>query len=77
MHPITKTDLRELMERGDLTIGFVSHLVGVNPRTVQRWLSGENSIRWSAYRVIENHIDKQEQWRQLATAHPSPRKETP
>lgn len=59
MIAIEPNDLRALLKRGNLTGSAASRLAGVNPRTVRRWIGGDSAIPWSAYRLIETHVDQE------------------
>ncbi len=56
----TGSDLRALLQRGKLTGSASARIAGVNARTLRRWIGGESAVPYSAYRVIEAHVEQQE-----------------
>lgn len=57
---IAPTALRALLQRGKLTGSAAGRIAGVNSRTIRRWIGGESAIPFSAYRVLEAHVDQAE-----------------
>jgi hypothetical protein len=60
MNDMTPDAFRALLQRGRLTGAAAARLAGVNPRTVRRWIGGESEIPYSAWRIIETHVEKAE-----------------
>lgn len=56
----TGSDLRALVKRGQLTGSAAARIAGVNARTFRRWIGGESVVPYSAYRVIEAHVEQAE-----------------
>lgn len=56
---MTAGELRALLKRGKLTGAAAAKVVGVNPRTLRRWIGGESAIPYSASRLIEDHVEQE------------------
>lgn len=53
-------ELRALLRRGHLTGSAAGAICGVNPRTIRRWIGGDSEIPYSAWSLIQTHVDRVE-----------------
>lgn len=56
---IAPSELRDLLKRGHLTGSAAAKIACVNPRTLRRWIGGDSAIPYSAFRLIEAHVDQE------------------
>lgn len=56
---IAPDEIRDLLKRGHLTGSAAARIAGVNPRTLRRWIGGDSAIPYSAFRLIETHVDQE------------------
>ena len=65
----TPADLRALLRRGKLTGSAAASIAGVNPRTIRRWISGDSDIPYSAWRLIQTHVEQREMIEEATADH--------
>lgn len=53
-------EFRALLRRGNLTGSAAAAIAGVNPRTIRRWIGGDSEIPYSAWSLIQAHIEQEE-----------------
>lgn len=61
-------EFRALLRRGKLTRAAAADLVGVNPRTVGRWLAGDSEIPYSAMSLIQAHVEQEDSVAEFSAA---------
>ena len=66
---MTADEFRALLRRGKLTGSEAGKIAGVNPRTVRRWIGGESEIPYSAWRLIQAHVDQEEMIAEVEADH--------
>jgi len=52
-------EFRALLRRGNLTGAAAATIAGVNPRTIRRWIGGVSDIPYSAWSLIQTHVDQE------------------
>ena len=55
----TAEEFRALLRRGNLTGSAAGAIAGVNPRTIRRWIGGDSEIPYSAWALVQAHVDQE------------------
>jgi len=56
---IIAEEFRALLQRGKLTGSAAAKIAGVNPRTIRLWIGGDSEIPYSAWALIDAHVDQE------------------
>lgn len=62
-------ELRALLRRGNLTGSAAAKIAGVHPRTIRRWIGGDSEIPFSAWSLIQTHVEKEEMIAEATADH--------
>lgn len=62
-------EFRALLKRGKLSGSAAARIAGANPRTIRRWIGGDSEIPYSAWSLIQAHVEQEEMVAEATAEH--------